>query len=103
MIKREIYQVNAYIVDANGTFNHLDGYPKQFDSKQNNNDVEETRRKALSDYYATLSTMARRSDRQLQRANVMRIKTGACEEQCAFGALADLPDPEPEEETVPEE
>jgi ribosomal protein S15P/S13E len=98
MIQREIYQVNAYIVDANGTFNHLDGYPKQFDSKQNNNDVEETRRKALSDYYATLSAMARRSDRQLQRANVVSIKTGACEEQYAFGELADLPDPEPDEQ-----
>jgi len=41
-----------------------------------------------------LSTMARRSDRQLQRANVVSIKTGACEEQYAFGALADLPDPD---------
>ena len=37
-------------------------------------------------------------DRQLQRANVVSVKTGACEEQYAFGELADLPDPEPEEE-----
>ena len=94
MIQREIYQVNAYIVDANGTFNHLDGYPKQFDSRQNNNDVTATRNKALSDYYAVLSTMAKRADRQLQRANVVSVKTGACEEQYAFGALADLPDPD---------
>lgn len=102
MIQREIYQVNAHIVDANGTFNNLDGYPKQFDSRQNNNDVEDTYRRALSDYYSTLSTMARRSDRQIQRANVIDIKTGLCLLQYAFGELADLPDPDPDPEPTPE-
>ena len=33
-MKREIYLVLAYVVDANGTFNNLSGYPKTFDSKK---------------------------------------------------------------------
>ena len=33
MKKREIYEVYAKIVDANGAYNTLNGYPKAFDSR----------------------------------------------------------------------
>lgn len=97
-MKREIFIVHAYIVDANGTFNYLDGYPKPFDSKQNNNDIEATRNKALSDYYTVLSAMAKRTDRQLQRASIRVASNGGNIGDTAFGELAELPDPEPEPE-----
>lgn len=96
-MKHAIYLVTAYIVDANGAFNHLDGYPKSFDSKHNNNDPEKTRLSAMSDYFTVLSNMAKRSDRQLQRANVVNVQTSALEAEYSFGAIADLPDAEPEE------
>ena len=34
-----IYTVNAWIVDSNGTFNYLSGYPKAFNSKNYQNDI----------------------------------------------------------------
>ena len=42
MIQREIYQVIANIVDANDTFNPLSSYPKTFDSKNYDNDINKT-------------------------------------------------------------
>ena len=39
-MKREIYEVYAKVVDANGAYNTLSGYPKVFDSHQNNDDLE---------------------------------------------------------------
>ena len=36
---RNIFRVEAWIVDGNGTFNILSGYPKNFDSKSYNDDV----------------------------------------------------------------
>ena len=76
-MKREIFVVNANIVDASGTFNPLSGYPKTFDSKNYDNDIDKTRQRAYSEYYAALSAMMI--------------------ERHMFGALADLPDPEAEE------
>ena len=39
-MRREIYEVYAKVVDANGTYNNLSGYPKSFDSRSYNNDPE---------------------------------------------------------------
>jgi hypothetical protein len=102
-MKHEIFIVNAYIVDANGNFNFLSGYPKPYDSKHYGNDVNNARCRALSDYYSVLSTMATRTDRQLQRANVIVASNGSSVGESGFGSIADLPDPEPEEETAPEQ
>jgi hypothetical protein len=41
--------------------------------------------------------MAARTDRQLQRANVIAASNGSSMGDSGFGTLADLPDPEPEE------
>ena len=46
---RQIFIVDALIVDANGTFNHLEGYPKPFDSKNYQNDVDKAKRRAEGD------------------------------------------------------
>jgi len=97
-MKHEIFIVNAYIVDANGNFNFLSGYPKPYDSKHYDNDIDRTRCKALSDYYSVLSAMATRTDRQLQRASVIVASNGSSLGDSGFGTLADLPDPDPEPE-----
>lgn len=96
-MKREIYIVNAYIVDANGTFNLLSGYPKAFDSKHYNNDVDKAMLRASSDYHEVLSAMYKAETRQMQIAEIMQMSTGMIMEMRRVGALADLPDPEPEE------
>ena len=42
-MQRNIFIVNAYVVDVNGTFNSLSGYPKTFDSRNYNNDIDSFR------------------------------------------------------------
>ena len=49
-MKREIYEVTAKAVDASGGYNNLTGYPKSFDSHQNNDDLEKTKNKAYAAY-----------------------------------------------------
>ena len=102
-MKREIFEVDAKIVDANGSYNILSGYPKTFDSKNYGNDIDKAEKRALGDCYEVLSQMAKRDDRQLQTVRVTRISDLTNIAQYGFGKIADLPDPEPEEETEPEE
>ena len=99
MIKREIYGVYANIVDANGTFNPLSGYPMIFDSKNYDNDIEKTKQRAYGEWHEALSGMSKRDDRQLQLAYVIRMSDGVLIESSKFGKIADLPEPEPEPES----
>lgn len=65
-MERQIFIVDAYIIDANGTFNHLDGYPKHFDSRNYQDDVDKARRRAEGDMSETWGAMCKRDDRQIQ-------------------------------------
>lgn len=54
---RNIFIVNAQVVDANGTYNVLDGYPKRVDSNSYEGDVDKARRRAdglLSDAWGSM-------------------------------------------------
>lgn len=98
-MRHEIYMVNAYIVDANGTFSQLSGYPKPFDSKHYNNDFDKTLARAYSDYHEVLGAMYKADTRQVQVAEVLQMSTGLVLELRRVGALADLPDPTEPTET----
>ena len=65
-MQRQIFIVNAQIVDSNGALHILDGYPKSFDSKKYNNDVNKTQLRATSDFAEVWSAFCKREDRQLQ-------------------------------------
>ena len=41
-MKRAIFEVYAKVVDANGTYNTLSGYPKAFDSRSYGGDIDKT-------------------------------------------------------------
>ena len=92
-MKREIYEVYAKVIDANGTYNTLTGYPKVFDSHQNNDDVEKAKSKAYGEYHTVLGTMYTRTDRQGQFAMIIRASDGLQIEKTCIGTVADLPDP----------
>ena len=94
---RQIFVVHAQIVDANGTFNELDGYPKKFDSHTYSDDVEKARNRAEGEYHDVMSAFCKRDDRQLQAAMLMTAD-GFILKQESKGAIAELPDPEPGEE-----
>ena len=103
MIQRDIFVVNAYIVDANGTFNSLSGYPKAFDSKHYDNDVDKALMRANSDFHEVLGAMYKADTRQVQVAEIMQMSNGMIIGLQKIGTLADLPNPESEEETEPEQ
>ena len=96
-MERQIFIVDAMIVDANGTFNVLNGYPKTFDSKNYSNDIEKTRQRATGEFADTWGAFCKRDDRQLQTVMLMTAD-GYVIDKKALGKIADLPDPEPEPE-----
>lgn len=96
-MKREIYQVTAHIVDANGTFNALSGYPKNFDSKSYDNDIDKTRQRAYGEWHNALAAMSKVDTRQLQIAAIVRVSDGLQIALERIGELAELPEPEPDE------
>lgn len=63
---RQIFIVNAMVVDANGNLSILDGYPKSFDSKNYDNDPDKAQRRADGDASSVWSNMCKQDTRQLQ-------------------------------------
>lgn len=92
---RNIFVVNAMIVDANGAFAQLSGYPKSFDSHNYNDDVDKAQKRAEGEFHDACSAMCKRDDRQLQTAMMMSAD-GFILMNKSYGRIADLPDPEPE-------
>lgn len=95
-MKRQIYIVNAMIVDANGNYAQLAGYPKLFDSRSYGNDVDKAQRRASGALADAWSGMCSVDTRQLQTV-VMMTADGFIIEKKSVGALADVPEPEQEE------
>lgn len=91
---QEIFVVFAQIVDANGTFNPLTGYPKGFKSTNYDNDIEKTRQRALGDWHDVMGAFGKRDDRQIQSAFVIQMSNGANISGGQYGKLPELPDPE---------
>ena len=90
MAKREIFEVVAKVVDSNGTFNNLNGYPKAFDSRAYNNDIAKAQQRAIGEWHNALGAMSVADTRQCQTAIVYRVSDGlvlGCEH---FGAIADV-------------
>lgn len=90
-MKRQIFKVDAQIVDANGTFNPLSGYPKTFDSNNYNNNIDKARARALGEYHEVLGAFYKRDDRQLQTAICMTASGHVLASQ-AIGEISDIPD-----------
>ena len=100
---RNIFIVNAQIIDANGTFNNLSGYPKNFDSRNYSDDVDKAKRRAEGDMSEVWGAMCKRDDRQIQTVFLTDI-FGNQYGKKSFGAFKDPePQPEPEPEPEPEE
>ena len=71
---RQIYIVSAMIVDSNGAFHMLDGYPKAFDSKNYGDDTVKAYRRAQGDMYETWGAMCKRDDRLIQTVYLCTIE-----------------------------
>ena len=95
-MQRDIFEVYAKVVDANGSYNTLSGYPKVFDSKNYDNDTEKARNRAYGEYHAALGAMYPRDDRQLQIAMLIHANSGLQIEMARVGEIAELPEQDEE-------
>lgn len=94
-MKRQIFEVYAKVVDGSGAYNTLSGYPKTFDSRNYNNDIDKTLMRATGEFATTWGQLCIREDRQLQMVMLMTAD-GFVIDKKVIGAIADLPDPEVE-------
>jgi len=93
-MQRVIYEVYAKIVDANGSYNTLTGYPKVFDSKTNDNDAGKTLQRAKGEFHDTIGAMCKRDDRPMQMVMLMTAD-GRVVDREVLGAVPELPEAEP--------
>ena len=94
-MQRAIFEVYAKIVDANGAYNTLSGYPKAFDSRNYNNDIDKTLQRAKGEFHDTFGAMCKRDDRQMQMVVLMTAEGQQIDRQ-VIGAVPDDPDPNEE-------
>ena len=90
---RQIFIVDAHIVDANGTFNYVDGYPKRFDSRSYQGDVDKAQRRAEGDMSDAWGDMCKVDTRQIQTVTLMTAD-GQLIEKKSMGRFVE---PEPNE------
>ena len=93
-MEQEIFVVFAQIVDANGTFNELSGYPKAFKSTVYDNNIEKARQRALGDWHDVMGVFGKRDDRQVQSAFVVQMSNGAIISSGQYGNLPEISEPE---------
>lgn len=93
-MNRQIFIVDAHVVDANGTFNYLSGYPKRFDSRSYDGDIEKTQKRAEGDMSEAWGAMCKNDTRQLQTVTLSSAD-GFMIERKTMGQLQE--DPEPNE------
>ena len=88
---RQIFLVDAIIVDANGTFNHLEGYPKKFDSRSYQDDIDKTQRRAEGDMSEAWGAMCKVDTRQIQTVTLSTVDGFQLERRTMGAFPADVP------------
>ena len=88
---RQIFLVDAIIVDANGTFNHLDGYPKRFDSRSYQDDIDKAQRRAEGDMSEAWGAMCKVDTRQIQTVTLSTVDGFQLERRTMGGFPANEP------------
>ena len=101
-MERQIFEVYAKIVDATGAYNTLSGYPKVFDSKLYDNDIDKALKRATGEFAEVWGAFCKRDDRQLQTV-ILMTADGYIIDKKSVGAIAYVEPPaEPEPEGEPE-
>jgi len=70
---RQIYIVDAHIVDANGTFHYIDGYPKTFDSNGYGQDVDKAKIRAEGDMSEAWGAMCKVDTRMISTVSLSTV------------------------------
>lgn len=89
---RKIYEVYAKVVDANGAYNTLSGYPKTFDSRSYGGNIDKTLQRAQGEFHETIGAMCKNDTRQ-QQTVILMGSDGFIIDKKTLGAVAEDPDP----------
>lgn len=88
-MKRQLFIVTAMIIDANGSFSTLSGYPKTFDSRNYGNDIDKAQRRAEGEFSEAWGAMCKRDDRQMQTV-ILMTADGFMLDKKSSGQIADV-------------
>lgn len=91
-MQRQIYEVYAKVVDSTGAYNTLSGYPKVFDSRSYDNDIDKTLKRATGEFADTWGAFCKRDDRQLQMVMLMTADGYVINKKC-LGEIAEVEEP----------
>lgn len=94
---RQIFIVDAHIVDANGTFNYINGYPKRFDSRSYGDDIEKAQIRAEGDMSDAWADMCKVDTRMISTVTLSTVDGFMVERKSRGGFTEPEPEPEPEE------
>ena len=89
---RAIYITYAFIVDANGTWSNLSGYPISRDSKTMDNDLDKTAARAQADNADAWSNINKTDTRQLGTVFTVAANGFMVIPPRTRGRLADVPE-----------
>ena len=96
MANRKIFTLNAWIVDANGTWNQYSGTQKTIDSKNYSGDIEKALKRAKGEFSDIVGDMSKIDSRKLQTVTLVAEDGFNVVDPFTDGTLYE-PDPEPEE------
>lgn len=88
---RQIFIVNAHIVDSTGALHILDGYPKTFDSNSYTGDLDKTQRRAEGEFSDTWGAMCKRDDRLIQTVTLTTVDGFQLDQKTSGSFPADPP------------
>lgn len=88
-MERQVFVVNAMTVDANDAVHILDGYPKTFDSKNYQNNVEKAKRRADGDASSVWAEMCKSGDTRKKQTVTLETIDGYPIYQKTMGPLTE--------------
>lgn len=101
---RNIFTVDAWIIDSNGTYNKLTGYPKNFDSRSYDGDTEKALKRAMGDLSEVYGAYCKRDDRLMQTVVLYQANGQLIDRKSIGTSMEPAPTPEEEpEEVTPDE
>jgi len=84
---RNIFIVDAYQVNDQGAYAHINGFPKPFDSNSYDNDVDKALKRAQGSFASTWSDFCAVDNKQIQLVTLMDIHGILLDKKC----LGDFP------------
>lgn len=87
---RNIFIVDAHIVDANGAFHFIDGYPKTFDSNNYQGDVDKAKKRAEGDLSEQWGAFCKQDTRMIQTVSLSDVFGNVYERK----SMGNFPEPE---------